>query len=154
MTVEAGRLERIFRAAVRGRLYPEEPLRAHTSFRVGGPADLLFFPADSADLRVALPRPPAEVGPVVRQIEADRAGHDRRIDREVHAADEFRGDMGCICRASTISEEQHLVAFAKGGHEQLGNLNHSIGMFAYELLLDCRAFGKGVEDKIFHRFQF
>jgi UDP-N-acetylmuramate dehydrogenase len=52
MTLE--RLERIFRPMVRGRLLPGEPLRAHTSFRVGGPADLLFFPADPADLRTGL----------------------------------------------------------------------------------------------------
>ena len=48
------RLERLFRAAVRGRLLAGEPLRAHTSFRVGGPADLLFFPADREDLRAGL----------------------------------------------------------------------------------------------------
>jgi UDP-N-acetylmuramate dehydrogenase len=47
-------LERLFRPAVRGRLFPGEPLRAHTSFRVGGPADLLFFPADQEDLRSGL----------------------------------------------------------------------------------------------------
>lgn len=47
-------LARIFRGAVRGRQLPAEPLRAHTSFRVGGPADLLFFPADREDLRAGL----------------------------------------------------------------------------------------------------
>jgi len=48
------RLEPLFRPAVRGRLFPDESLRAHTSFRAGGPADLLFFPADPADLRSGL----------------------------------------------------------------------------------------------------
>jgi UDP-N-acetylmuramate dehydrogenase len=48
------RLERLFRPAVRGRLLAAEPLRAHTSFRVGGPADLLFFPVDREDLRAGL----------------------------------------------------------------------------------------------------
>jgi len=47
-------LERLFRPVVRGRLFPGEELRAHTSFRVGGPADLLFFPADPDDLRSGL----------------------------------------------------------------------------------------------------
>jgi UDP-N-acetylmuramate dehydrogenase len=50
----AERLELLFRPAVRGRLLAGEPLRAHTSFRVGGPADLLFFPADREDLRAGL----------------------------------------------------------------------------------------------------
>jgi UDP-N-acetylmuramate dehydrogenase len=51
---EPGRLEGLFRPAVRGRLLAAEPLRAFTSFRVGGAADLLFFPADRADLVAAL----------------------------------------------------------------------------------------------------
>jgi UDP-N-acetylmuramate dehydrogenase len=54
MAAEHERLERLFRPAVRGRLLPRELLRAHTSFRVGGPADLLFFPADPDDLRSGL----------------------------------------------------------------------------------------------------
>jgi UDP-N-acetylmuramate dehydrogenase len=45
---------RLFAGAVRGRLLVGEPLRAHTSFRVGGPADVLFFPAGREDLRAAL----------------------------------------------------------------------------------------------------
>jgi UDP-N-acetylmuramate dehydrogenase len=45
---------RLFHGAVRGRLLPGEPLRAHTSFRVGGPADVLFFPVDREDLRAGL----------------------------------------------------------------------------------------------------
>ncbi len=54
MTTAGKQLERLFRPAVRGRLFPAEVLRAHTSFRVGGPADLLFFPADPEDLRAGL----------------------------------------------------------------------------------------------------
>jgi UDP-N-acetylmuramate dehydrogenase len=54
MAAEHERLERLFRPAVRGRLFPRELLRAHTSLRVGGPADLLFFPADPEDLRSGL----------------------------------------------------------------------------------------------------
>jgi UDP-N-acetylmuramate dehydrogenase len=54
MAAPVERLERLFREGLRGRLLPGEPLRAHTSFRVGGPADLLFFPADLDDLRSGL----------------------------------------------------------------------------------------------------
>ena len=54
MAATTERLERLFRPAVRGRLFPGESLRAHTSFRVGGPADLLFFPSDPDDLRSGL----------------------------------------------------------------------------------------------------
>lgn len=54
MAATRERLEQLFRPAVRGRLFPDESLRTHTSFRVGGPADLLFFPADPDDLRSGL----------------------------------------------------------------------------------------------------
>jgi UDP-N-acetylmuramate dehydrogenase len=54
MTATPERLERLFRPVVRGRLFPGESLRAHTSFRVGGPADLLFFPVDPEDFRTGL----------------------------------------------------------------------------------------------------
>lgn len=37
-----------------GKLLRDEPLRSHTSFRVGGPADLLFFPATVEDLSAAV----------------------------------------------------------------------------------------------------
>jgi UDP-N-acetylmuramate dehydrogenase len=44
----------LFRERLRGRLLEDEPLRNYTSFRVGGPAELLFFPADREDLREAV----------------------------------------------------------------------------------------------------
>ena len=40
--------------AVRGRLLPDAPLAPYTWFRVGGPADVLFLPADEADLAAFL----------------------------------------------------------------------------------------------------
>ncbi|HTY08439.1 MAG TPA: FAD-binding protein, partial [Candidatus Edwardsbacteria bacterium] len=33
---------------------PDEPLARHTSFRIGGPADLMLFPRDEAELSDAL----------------------------------------------------------------------------------------------------
>jgi UDP-N-acetylmuramate dehydrogenase len=65
MTPAPERLAQLFRTAVRGRLLPGEPLSAHTSFRVGGPADLLFFPADPDDLRAGLRLAAAEGLPVL-----------------------------------------------------------------------------------------
>jgi UDP-N-acetylmuramate dehydrogenase len=46
--------------AVRGRLLFDEPLGPFTWFRVGGPADVLFLPADSEDLAQFLRGLPAE----------------------------------------------------------------------------------------------
>lgn len=48
-------------AVVRGRLTPDAPLAAGTWFRVGGPAELLFQPADADDLAAMLRALPASV---------------------------------------------------------------------------------------------
>jgi UDP-N-acetylmuramate dehydrogenase len=47
--------------SVRGRLLFDEPLAPFTWFRVGGPADVLFLPADAADLTSFLLALPVEV---------------------------------------------------------------------------------------------
>jgi UDP-N-acetylmuramate dehydrogenase len=46
---------------VRGKLLFDEPLAAFTWFRVGGPAEALFLPADEADLAAMLAALPPEV---------------------------------------------------------------------------------------------
>src|SRR5205809_327138 len=46
--------------AVRGKLLFDEPLAPFTWFRVGGPADVLFLPADADDLGQFLRGLPAE----------------------------------------------------------------------------------------------
>jgi UDP-N-acetylmuramate dehydrogenase len=46
---------------LRGRLLPNEPLGPLTWFRVGGPAQLLFTPADEDDLSYFLGRLPADI---------------------------------------------------------------------------------------------
>ena len=47
--------------AVRGRLDPNEPLSRFTWFKVGGPADVLFRPADVDDLSAFLAGCPLDV---------------------------------------------------------------------------------------------
>ncbi len=47
--------------ALRGRMLAEQPLGPLTWFRVGGPADVLFTPADEADLAYFLSKLPADV---------------------------------------------------------------------------------------------
>jgi UDP-N-acetylmuramate dehydrogenase len=47
--------------AVRGKLLKDEPLGPFTWFRVGGPAEVLFLPADAEDLAAFLKALPAEV---------------------------------------------------------------------------------------------
>lgn len=50
MTVGVDRLEKL----IRGRVLTDEPLSKYTSLRIGGPADLMAFPADVEDLRALL----------------------------------------------------------------------------------------------------
>jgi UDP-N-acetylmuramate dehydrogenase len=47
-------LAQTLRARVRGKVLSEEPMARHTSFKIGGPADLVVIPEDPNDLRVAL----------------------------------------------------------------------------------------------------
>ena len=44
----------LLESKLRGRCLRNEPMSRHTSFRIGGPADLLYAPADEEDLRLAL----------------------------------------------------------------------------------------------------
>jgi len=48
-------------ADVHGRLLPDEPMSKYTWFQVGGPADILFQPADAEDLALFLNRLPEEI---------------------------------------------------------------------------------------------
>jgi UDP-N-acetylmuramate dehydrogenase len=59
------KLEEDLRGRVRGTLLVGEPMRNHTSFRVGGEADILFYPADSDDLVAALRMARDESLPVI-----------------------------------------------------------------------------------------
>ena len=49
------------RGTIRGELRYDEPMSAHTSWRVGGPADMFYIPADLEDLRLFLQELPKDV---------------------------------------------------------------------------------------------
>ena len=72
-------------ARVRGRLEPNAPLADFTWFRVGGPAEVLFTPADEADLaefvhwggpsmRTAITRTYSSVPAIFRRFLSRRSG--------------------------------------------------------------------------------
>ena len=63
LTTGAALLERLSPslASIRGRLMPDTPMEGITWFRVGGPAQLLFQPADEDDLAAFLKVLPADV---------------------------------------------------------------------------------------------
>ena len=50
----SNRLREKLKACVTGKLFFDEPLSRHTSWKVGGPAEILFMPVSVEDLRVAV----------------------------------------------------------------------------------------------------
>ena len=48
------KLAETLRALAPERLKENEPMSRHTTFRVGGPAELMFFPASAEEVRIAL----------------------------------------------------------------------------------------------------
>lgn len=68
---------------VRGRLIPNQPLSEVTWFRVGGPAQLFFQPADEADLALFLQNLPAEIRVTVIGLGSNLLIRDGGIDGAV-----------------------------------------------------------------------
>src|SRR5580765_6656243 len=56
--------------------------------------------------------------------------------------DELGGEVGRIRGTAAVAEEQYFVTVSKGCGDYLHDLHDAIDMFARELLLDGRAFGK------------
>ncbi|MEL6966366.1 MAG: UDP-N-acetylmuramate dehydrogenase [Pseudomonadota bacterium] len=54
-------LSRFDTSDIRGRLTPDAPMHKYTWFQVGGPADLLFNPADTDDLALFMQRLPRDI---------------------------------------------------------------------------------------------
>ena len=67
-------------ANVRGRLIPNQPLSEVTWFRVGGPAQLFFTPADEDDLAYFLKHLPAEIRTTVIGLGSNLLIRDGGID--------------------------------------------------------------------------
>ena len=65
---------------VRGRLLIDEPLAPFTWFRVGGPADALFLPADEADLAAFLANLPREIAVTVLGVGSNLIVRDRGLE--------------------------------------------------------------------------
>ncbi|PWB78890.1 MAG: UDP-N-acetylenolpyruvoylglucosamine reductase [Candidatus Methylomirabilota bacterium] len=58
-------LQERFHGLIRGQILVEEPLALHTYFHVGGPADVMVFPADLGDLKLLLKTARDEAIPVL-----------------------------------------------------------------------------------------
>ena len=114
-------------AGIRGRVTPNAPLAPFTWFRVGGPAELLFQPADADDLALFLQRLSPEIPVTVVGVGSNLLVRDAGVDGVVirlsakgfgHAVREG----GTLIRAGAALPDKRLAAFA---------LEEGIGGFAF-----------------------
>ncbi len=107
---------------VRGRLLPDEPMNKYTWFRVGGPADLLFQPADEEDLSFFLSRLPQDIPVMVVGVGSNLLVRDGGIE-------------GVVIRPS---------AKGFGGVEQTGDLELEAGVAVPDKRLAAKALEAGI----------
>ncbi len=110
---------------IRGRVTADAPLAPFTWFRVGGPADLLFQPADSADLASFLTRLDSNIPVIVIGVGSNLLVRDGGIDGAVVRLT-ARGFGKAVretddrIRAGAALPDKRLAAFARD--EGLGGL--------------------------------
>ena len=100
-----------------------------------------------------------EVGAAVREGAEDVGdavddATDDLDDYSYERRDEFRRDVGGICRAASVPKQQHFMPLTERPHDQLCHFDDAVRVLAHELLLDGGALGEGLYDKVFHRVQF
>jgi UDP-N-acetylmuramate dehydrogenase len=90
---------------LRGRLSADAPLKDYTWFRVGGPAELLFSPADEADLAYFLRNVPADIPITNIGLGSNLLIRDGGIDGVVirlgRGFGEIKVEEGCRLRVGT-----------------------------------------------------
>ncbi|HXG79149.1 MAG TPA: UDP-N-acetylmuramate dehydrogenase [Methyloceanibacter sp.] len=79
---------------LRGRLQPEAPLKDFTWFRAGGPAEVLYSPADEADLAYFLKHTPAEIPVTVIGLGSNLLVRDGGIEGVVIRLGRGFGEIG------------------------------------------------------------
>ena len=107
--------------AVRGRLLQDEPLAPFTWLRVGGPADVLFLPADEADLAAflaaldpAVPVAPLGVGSNTLVRDAGVEGVVIRLAGRAFAGIERVGERRLLAGAGALDAQLAREAAAAG----------------------------------------
>lgn len=103
---------------LRGRLTAETPLKDYTWFRVGGPAEVLFSPADEADLAYFMKRLPAATPVTMVGLGSNLLVRDGGIDGVVirlgRGFGEIRIEDGCRLRVGTAVPDVKVARAAAG----------------------------------------
>lgn len=120
--------------AVRGRLTANAPMAKHTWFRVGGPAEVLFEPADVADLSAFMAGRPADVPLTVIGVGSNLLVRDGGVPGVViRLGKAFAGiDIdGEAIRCGAAAMDMHVARAAQdaalGGLEFLSGIPGTIG---------------------------
>ena len=151
MTPAAARARLIDRLPpVRGRLTENAPLAPVTWFRVGGPAEILFKPADAEDLAAFVAAKPADVALTVIGVGSNLLVRDGGIPGVVvrlgrSFAGIAREDDALVCGAAAL--DLNVALFARdagiGGLEFLSGIPGTIGG---ALRMNAGAYGREIAD--------
>jgi UDP-N-acetylmuramate dehydrogenase len=122
--------------ALRGRLLADQPLAPMTWLRVGGPAEVLFTPADTEDLAYFLRNLPAEIPVMVIGLASNMIIRDGGIPGVVirfapRVFGQIAVEPGCRIRAGAFAADRKVAQAAAeagiGGLEFLFGIPGSIG---------------------------
>jgi UDP-N-acetylmuramate dehydrogenase len=132
---------------LRGRLTPDAPLAPYTWFRVGGAAEILFSPADEADLAYLLGRLPAEIPVTVIGLGSNLIVRDGgvggvvvRLGGAAFGAIETTADRRVIVGAATL-DARVARAVADAGIDGLAFLRGVPGSIGGALRMNAGAHG-------------
>lgn len=133
-------------SGLRGELRLDEPMARHTSWRVGGPADYFYVPADKADVVALMGRIPADLEVTWLGLGSNLLVRDAGITglviKTVKALDRFEviGDGRVYAEAGVTSSRvaKKTVAAGLAGAEFLAGVP---GSFGGALAMNAGAFG-------------
>ena len=147
--------------AVRGKLLRDEPLGPFTWLRVGGPAEVLFLPADSADLADFLRALPAEVPVTVLGVGSNVIVRDggvpgvviRLAGREFGPVEVEAADHKIVCGAGAL-DAQVARAAAKAGIAGLEFYAGIPGSIGGALTMNAGCYGAETKDVLVSAWGF
>ena len=139
---------------VRGRLTADAPLAPVTWFRVGGPAEVMFRPADEADLAEFLAKRPTDVPVTVIGVASNLLVRDGGVDGVVvrlgrgFAAIEVSGTR--VTAGAAVLDLNVAIAARAAGVGGLEFLSGIPGTIGGALRMNAGAYGREIKDVLEH----
>jgi UDP-N-acetylmuramate dehydrogenase len=139
---------------LRGRITANEPLAPYTWFRVGGPAQILFMPADEADLAYFLARLPREIPVTVVGLGSNLIVRDGGVEGVVirlsaKGFGEIVVEHGCRLRVgAAVPDVKAARAAAEAGVDGLAFYRGIPGAIGGALRMNAGAHGGETKDAL------